>query len=62
MIDIETARTNNYAFLNTVIDVSKTVEFLLLYVETSKDINTTQHEEILKRVIQKHNEEQNDDR
>ncbi len=46
--DTALAQENNEKFLGIACDVSQTIDFLLKYVNKSREVNCTQHTEVLK--------------
>tara|TARA_R100000655_G_scaffold48860_1_gene86350 strand:+ start:2236 stop:2436 length:201 start_codon:yes stop_codon:yes gene_type:complete len=56
-IDTETLKDNNNFFLTAVIDMHKSVNYLIMYMKINKELNQTQHEEVEKRAIKQFVEE-----
>tara|TARA_Y100001938_G_C8028088_1_gene399118 strand:+ start:100 stop:300 length:201 start_codon:yes stop_codon:yes gene_type:complete len=56
-IDTETLKDNNNFFLHAVIDMHKSVNYLIMYMKINKELNQTQHEEVEKRAIKQFVEE-----
>ena len=56
-IDTETLKDNNKFFLTAVIDMHKSVNYLIMYMKINKELNQTQHEEVEKRAIKQFVEE-----
>tara|TARA_Y100001937_G_scaffold55967_1_gene76951 strand:- start:1376 stop:1669 length:294 start_codon:yes stop_codon:yes gene_type:complete len=51
LIDVPIARKNITAFLTSAIDVSRTLDFLVDYVDLSHKKNDKQHQEIVDEIL-----------